>query len=95
MDSLIITNSRRAAVSGETGLGSVETATVTDADIIVMGVAPRTRIDEAVFARRCAECCGATSPVLVVPVVAGAHEWIDEVTEEDAFTTPSTADAMA
>jgi hypothetical protein len=37
----------------------------------------------------------AKTPVLVLPVIAGAHQWIDEVNEGGAFETPSTADAMA
>jgi nucleotide-binding universal stress UspA family protein len=83
-------------VTGDADRGIVETATGTGADLIVVGVAPRTWIDEAVsrstlrgVLRR------AKTPVLVLPVIAGAHQWIDEVNEGGAFETPSTADAMA
>jgi nucleotide-binding universal stress UspA family protein len=89
-------NAEPVVVTGEAGLGIVETATVTDADLIVMGVAPRTRIDEAVSGSTLRGVLRrAKTPVLVLPVIAGAHEWIDEVTEEEAFSTRSTADAMA
>jgi hypothetical protein len=35
-------NAAPVVVTGEAGLGIVETATGTDADLIMMGVAPRT-----------------------------------------------------
>jgi nucleotide-binding universal stress UspA family protein len=81
-------------VTGDADRGIVETATDASADLIVMGVAPRTWIDAAgsgstlrgVLRR-------ARIPVLVLPVVAGAHEWIDDV--RDTVGIPSTADAMA
>jgi nucleotide-binding universal stress UspA family protein len=81
-------------VTADADRGIVETATETDADLIVMGVAPRTWIDEAVFGSTLRGVLRrAKTPVLVVPV-AGAHEWIDEVNAEDAFKTPSTADVI-
>jgi nucleotide-binding universal stress UspA family protein len=89
-------NAKPVVVTGEAGLGIVETARVTDADLIVMGVAPRTWIDEAVSGSTLRGVLRrAKMPVLVLPVIAGAHEWIDEMGEEDAFRVPSTADAMA
>jgi nucleotide-binding universal stress UspA family protein len=89
-------NAKPVVVTGDAGLGIVETARVTDADLIVMGVAPRTWIDEAVSGSTLRGVLRrAKMPVLVLPVIAGAHEWIDEMGEEDAFRVPSTADAMA
>jgi nucleotide-binding universal stress UspA family protein len=89
-------NAKPVVVTGEAGPGIVETARVTDADLIVMGVAPRTWIDEAVSGSTLRGVLRrAKTPVLVLPVIAGAHEWIDEVNEDDAFRTPSTAHAMA
>jgi nucleotide-binding universal stress UspA family protein len=83
-------------VTGDADRAILETATKTGADLIVMGVAPRTWIDETISASTLRGVLRrAKTPVLVLPVIAGAHEWIDEVTEEDAFRTPSTADAMA
>lgn len=70
-------------VTGEAFRGIVATAKETRADLIVMGVAPRTRFDEAVSGSTLrAVLRRATVPVLVVPVVGGAHEWIDHVQEE-------------
>jgi hypothetical protein len=61
-----------------------------------MGVAPRTWIDEVVSGSTLRGVLRRTNtPVLVLPVVAGDHEWIDEVNEEETFTIPSTADTMA
>jgi len=70
-------------VTGEAFRGIVATAKETHADLIVMGVAPRTRFDEALSGSTLrAVLRRATVPVLVVPVVGGAHEWIDDVQEE-------------
>jgi nucleotide-binding universal stress UspA family protein len=83
-------------VTGDAARGIVEAATETAADLIVMGVAPRTWIDEAASGSTLRGVLRrAKTPVLVLPVIAGAHEWIDEVNEEDRFTIPSTADTMA
>ena len=81
-------------VTGDASRGIVETAAVTAADLIVMGVAPRSWIDEVVSGSTLrAVLRRATAPVLVLPVVGGAHGWIDEV-EEDPVRMPSTADEM-
>jgi nucleotide-binding universal stress UspA family protein len=83
-------------VTGDAHRGIVETATEMAADLIVMGVAPRTWIDQAVSGSTLRGVLRlAKTPVLVLPVIAGAYEWIDEVNEEDAFKTPSAADAVA
>jgi nucleotide-binding universal stress UspA family protein len=83
-------------VTGDADRGIVETATETDADLIVMGVAPRTWIDEAVSGSTLRGVLRrAKTPVLVVPVIAGAHDWIDDVNEENASTIPSTIEAKA
>jgi nucleotide-binding universal stress UspA family protein len=64
----------------------VETAASSNADLIVMGVAPRTSFDEAVFGSTLrAVLRRATMPVMVVPVVAGAQPWL-EANGEDAFS---------
>lgn len=83
-------------VTGDAHRGIVETATETAADLIVMAVAPRTWIDEVVSGSTLRGVLRrAKTPVLVLPVAAGADEWIDAVNEEEAFTIPSTADTMA
>lgn len=70
-------------VTGDAFRGIVATAKETDADLIVMGVAPRSRVDEALSGSTLrAVLRRATVPVLVVPVVGGEHEWIDEVRED-------------
>lgn len=56
----------------------IEAAASTAADLIVMGVAPRTALDEAAFGSTLrAVLRRATIPVLVVPVVAGAQPWLE------------------
>jgi nucleotide-binding universal stress UspA family protein len=81
-------------VTGDASRGIVETATITAADLIVMGVAPRTWIDGAVSGSTLrAVLRRAKTPVLVVPVVGGGHEWIAEL-QEDTIRTTSTADWM-
>ena len=77
-------------VTGNAFRGIVATAKDTYADLIVMGVARRSRFDEALFGSTLrAVLSWATVPVLVVPVVGGAHEWIDEV-QEDMIQAPAT-----
>jgi nucleotide-binding universal stress UspA family protein len=89
-------NAEPVVVTGDADRGIVQTATETAADLIVMGVAPRTWIDEVVSGSTLRGVLRRTNtPVLVLPVVAGDHEWIDEVNEEETFTIPSTADTMA
>jgi nucleotide-binding universal stress UspA family protein len=80
-------------VTGDAAGGIVETATETAADLILMGVAPRSWIDEAVSGSTLRRVLRrAKTPVLVVPVISGAHQWIDEV-EDDVLETPSTGEA--
>ena len=77
-------------VTGNAFRGIVAIAKETSADLIVMGVAPRSRVDEALSGSTLrAVLRSATVPVLVVPVVGGAHEWIDEV-QEDSIHAPAT-----
>jgi len=73
-------NAEPVVVTGDPYRGIVETAEERAADLIVMGVAPRHWIDRTVFGstlRSVLRC--ATTPVLVLPVIAGAHEWIDAI----------------
>jgi len=63
--------------TGEPHRGIIDVATEIAADLIVMGVPPRGRIDEVLFGSTLRGVLRrATTPVLVLPVVAGAHEWI-------------------
>jgi nucleotide-binding universal stress UspA family protein len=87
-------NALPVVVTGDPAHGIVETARETEADLIVMGVAPRTWLDEAVSGSTLRRVLRrAKTPVLVVPVIAGAHQWIDEV-EEDVVEGLSSGDAL-
>jgi nucleotide-binding universal stress UspA family protein len=63
-------------VAGEAATVITQTAAARAADLIVMGVAPRTWLDEIVFGSTLrAVLRKASIPVLVLPVAAGAHSW--------------------
>ena len=58
----------------------LEIARRSDTDLIVMGIAHRSWLDRALFGSTLRRVLRrATVPVLVIPVVAGAHTWPDEV----------------
>jgi nucleotide-binding universal stress UspA family protein len=82
-------------VTGDAYGGIVGTAKETNADLIVMGVAPRTRFDEAMSGSTLrAVLRRATVPILVVPVVGGAYEWIDSVPEDALNAPPTSAESV-
>ena len=63
--------------TGDPHRGILDTASEVDADLIVMGVPPRSRFDEVLFGSTLrAVLRRATIPVLVLPVLAGAHRWL-------------------
>ena len=63
--------------TGDPHRGILDVAAQIQADLIVMGVPPRGRIDEVLFGSTLRGVLRrATSPVLVLPVAAGAHEWV-------------------
>ena len=63
--------------TGDPHRGILAVATEVKADLIVMGVPPRGRVDEVLFGSTLRGVLRqAKVPVLVLPVVAGAHEWI-------------------
>ena len=63
--------------TGDPHRGILDVAAQIQADLIVMGVPPRGRVDEVLFGSTLRGVLRrATSPVLVLPVVAGAHEWV-------------------
>ena len=63
--------------TGEPHRGILDVASQVGADLIVMGVPPRGRVDEVLFGSTLRGVLRrATTPVLVLPVVAGAHEWV-------------------
>jgi nucleotide-binding universal stress UspA family protein len=68
-------NSR--VTTGNPAQGILHVASEVQADLIVMGVPPRDRVDEVLFGSTLrAVVRRATIPVLVLPVVAGAYEWV-------------------
>jgi nucleotide-binding universal stress UspA family protein len=63
-------------VTGDAHRAILEAASEEDAALIVMGAAPRARVDELVFGSTLrAVLRAAKIPVLVLPVAAGAHAW--------------------
>jgi nucleotide-binding universal stress UspA family protein len=75
--------------SGTPHQGLLDVAAEVKADLIVMGVPPRTRFDEIVTGSTLRKVLRrADIPVLVFPVPAGAHEWLEE---PDAVATVATS----
>ena len=88
-------NAEPVVATGEAHRLIVDTATKSAADLIVMGVAPRSWMDEMVSGSTLrAVLRRATVPVLVVPVMAGDYEWVDEVHERSGRSL-STDDEIA
>ena len=62
--------------TGSPHRGILDIASEVDADLIVMGVPPRSRFDEVLFGSTLRNVLRrANIPVLVLPVRAGAHKW--------------------
>jgi nucleotide-binding universal stress UspA family protein len=65
--------------TGDPHRGILEIASEVKADLIVMGVPPRTRFDEVLFGSTLRSVLRRTRiPVLVLPVLAGAYKWLEE-----------------
>jgi nucleotide-binding universal stress UspA family protein len=65
--------------TGDPHRGILTVASEVDADLVVMGVPPRSRIDEVLFGSTLQRVLRRTKiPLLVVPVPAGAYKWLDE-----------------
>jgi len=61
------------------------------ADLIVMGVPPRSRFDEVLFGSTLRSVLRRTKiPVLVLPVLAGAYKWLEETDGVEIAVTPRT-----
>ena len=57
----------------------LDVASEVDADLIVMGVPPRSRLDEVLFGSTLRRVLRGTKiPVLVLPVPAGAYHWLEQ-----------------
>ena len=65
--------------TGDPHRGILDVASEVKADLIVMGVPPRTRFDEVLFGSTLRNVLRRTRiPVLVLPVLAGAYKWLEE-----------------
>ena len=70
-------------VTGAADGAILESATRSEADLIVMGIANRSWLDRALFGSTLRRVLRrATVPVLAVPVVAGGRAWPDEAPGE-------------
>ena len=70
-------------VTGDAAAGIVSTASETNADVIVMGVAPRAWLDRSLFGSTLGSVLRrAEVPVLLIPVAGGAEEWSDAVVDD-------------
>ena len=73
-------------ITGDAALGVASAASETDADVIVMGVAPRTWLDRWAFGSTLGGVLRrAEVPVLVIPVVGGEEEWSEGTVVEDVM----------
>jgi nucleotide-binding universal stress UspA family protein len=70
-------------VTGDAAPGIVSAASETDADVIVIGVAPRTWLDRSVFGSTLGRVLRrAEIPVPVIPVMCGEGEWSETTVME-------------
>jgi nucleotide-binding universal stress UspA family protein len=70
-------------VTGDPAAGIVTAASEANADVIVMGVAPRTWLDRALFGSTLRSVLRrAGVPVLVIPVVGGAQGWSEAAVDQ-------------
>ena len=70
-------------VTGDAAAGIVSAASETNADVIVMGVAPRAWLDRSLFGSTLGSVLRrAEVPVLLIPVAGGAEEWSDAVVDD-------------
>ena len=70
----------------------LDIASEVDADLVVMGVPPRSRFDEVLFGSTLRKILRRTTiPVLVLPVLAGAHKWLEETDGVEVAVTPRNA----
>jgi nucleotide-binding universal stress UspA family protein len=78
-------NATAQVVTGDAGAAIVSAAAEAGTDLIVMGVAQRTALDQWAFGSTLATVLRrARSPVLVVPVIGGAEPWYENTFGEDA-----------
>jgi nucleotide-binding universal stress UspA family protein len=74
-----VTSVDTQVTTGDADRAIVEIASRTDSDLIVMGIAHRSWLDRVLFGSTLRRVLRrATVPLLVIPVVAGAHAWPNE-----------------
>ena len=77
--------------TGDPHRGILDIASEVNADLIVMGVPPRSRFDEVLFGSTLRSVLRrAKIPVLVLPVLAGAYKWLEETDGVEIAVTPKT-----
>jgi nucleotide-binding universal stress UspA family protein len=77
--------------TGDPHRGILDVASEVEADLIVMGVPPRSRFDEVFGGSTLRSVLRRTKvPVLVLPVPAGAYRWLDETDGTEIAMTPRT-----
>jgi nucleotide-binding universal stress UspA family protein len=75
--------------TGDPHRGILDIASEVKADLIVMGVPPRSRVDEVLFGSTLRSVLRrAKVPVLVLPVRAGAYRWLEETDSVEIAVTP-------
>ncbi len=76
-------NAEAQVVTGDPARAIVTAASETNADMIIMGVAPRTWLDRLVAGSTLRQVLHrAEAPVLVVPVTGGAEQWSEDTIHE-------------
>jgi nucleotide-binding universal stress UspA family protein len=79
-------NAQAQVVTGDPGPAIVSAAFEEDAELVVIGVTPRTALDQwAVGSTLRRVLRRARTPVLVVPVIAGAEQWYENTFGENAI----------
>ena len=80
------TNAQAQVVTGDPGLAIVSAASNADTDLVVMGVAPRTALDQWAFGSTLRTVLRrARTPVLVIPVIGGAEQWYENTFGQEAI----------
>jgi nucleotide-binding universal stress UspA family protein len=75
--------------TGDPHRGILDIASEVEADLIVMGVPPRSRFDEVLFGSTLRRVLRRTKiPVLVLPVLAGAYKWLEPTDGGEIAVTP-------
>ena len=78
--------------TGDPHRGILDVASEVNADLIVMGVPPRSRFDEVLFGSTLRSVLRRTKiPVLVLPVLAGAYKWLEETDGVEIVVKPRTS----